>query len=92
MELIYYFLVFIVALVFGYYRGVVAGYHTKVRDEDKNPYMNILMEIHNDTFLFYNYVTGDFLAQAEEIDDGIAKLHTMFDKKFIVVKGESFNE
>lgn len=76
--------------VMGYFRGVVSGYHTKVRDEDKSSVLPIKIFKEKDQFLFYDMNLNQFLHQSTNLQEGIDFILEEFDDKTVVViKDES---
>ncbi len=79
-----------VGYAMGYFRGVVSGYETKVRDEDKSIVLPIKIVKEQDQYLFYDVNLNRFLHQSKDIQSGIDFLLEEYDdKKIVVIKDDT---
>jgi len=78
------------AFTFGYWRGVLSGYNTKVRDSDKSSIINVKAYKEKGQYLFYNMGTNQFLGQHTNEETGLENVRNTFpDSSIVYLRDES---
>ena len=66
-----YILYILISLFCGYWIGVVSGYGTKVRTQDKSKVMTVRVNLQNGIFYFWDMSTDKFISQNTDKEMGL---------------------
>ena len=94
-DLFIYLFIFVIGFVFGYSRGVVSGYNTKVRDSDKPDIFNVHIISDNGIYYFFDHAKMKFLLQDTDETVGLNRVKEMLPdhiQRFVVLRTDGSDE
>ena len=90
-----YIFIFVLGYIIGYSRGVVSGYNTKIREEDKPDIFNVHIIFDNGVYYFFDHSKMKFLLQDIDETVGLNRVKEMLPEhiqRFVILRTDGKDE
>lgn len=85
----------ILGYMVGYYRGVLSGYGTKVRESDKSDLFNVHIIENNGVYYFFDHASKKFLLQDTDETVGLNRVKELLPERvqrFVILRSDGNDE